>query len=49
MTSQSLKLDRWPKKKRDDNSVAKEICDLDALFDIFCYDNAQQHSLEKTA
>ena len=47
MTTQLRKLDRWPKKRRNDNSVAKEICDLDLLFDIFCYNNAQRHSLKK--
>ena len=25
----------------------RAICDLDELFDIFCYDSTQRHGLEK--
>ena len=39
MISQSSKLDRWPKKKRNDNFKTKErsfTCNVDELFDILC-------------
>ena len=38
MISQFSELDRWPKKKRNDNFKTKEhsfICKLDQLFDIY--------------
>ena len=50
MITQLSKLDRWPKKKRNDNFKAKETSftrDLDELFDIYCSDSTQRHTLEK--
>ena len=48
--SQFSKLDRWPKKKRNDNFKTEEHSfsyNLDELFDIYCHDGTQRHALEK--
>ena len=50
MISQFSELDRWPKKKRNDNCKTEKhsfTCNLDELFDIYCHDGAQQHALER--
>ena len=50
MISQFSELDRWPKKKRNDNFKTKEhsfICNLDQLFEIYCHEGTQRHALER--
>ena len=50
MVSQFSKLDRWPKKKRNNNFITKEhsfTCNLDELLDIYCHDGTQRHTLER--
>ena len=50
MISQFNKLDRWPRKKRNDNFKTQEhrfTCNLDEIFDIYCHDGTQRHALQK--